>query len=226
MNTDLDQWLVKPQTGNDHLAAFKKMTISTREPLLRLPSILTSDNAATWLATRKGAKDENQFFIKSQITKLSQEDNAKWLLRPETEKNKMETDLVVISEELSPWLAGSVMTTSLKNLPGKRSNENLTLPAQLSNKTNLDNWLWKPAPLRNESLVSKDLEEWLLVPRPSSQNFKSSDNPLGDWETKSLACSWISPEDDKVQEWLKNALDDDEDDDFDECSIEVISQNE
>ena len=113
-NPDLDQWLVKPVVNNpvkvvDHLAAFKKLTISspTQPALFRLPSILTSDNAATWLVTRKGAAVNNEAptpssSIKSHMTKIGKDDNAKWLLRPELTPaaQKVETDLVVISGTL------------------------------------------------------------------------------------------------------------------------------
>jgi len=244
MNPDLDQWLVKPQAAQvDHLAAFKKMAISTPEPLFRLPSILTSDNAATWLVTRKSANDETSYrpnSIRSQMTKIRQEDNAKWLLKPETEKNKVETDLVVISEELSPWLARSVMTTSLSTLPGKRSNDSLTLPAHLMNKTSQDIWLLKSAKQQQQNVPKNDLDEWLFVPRPTNETKLSnsigaeSTNLIGDWQSRSSSCSWINSNVNSntnsninsVQEWLEKALDEcDENDfdDFDESSIEVLS---
>lgn len=248
MNPDLDQWLVKSQNNPvkavDHLAAFKKMTISSPQPLFRLPSILTSDNAATWLVTRKGANNNedqpssNSSSIKSHMTKIGQDDNAKWLLRPETGPKKVETDLVVISDELSPWLARSVMTTSLSTLPGKRSAsspaENLTLPRHFSDKLSIDQWLWKPIPTNKNQLVSKDLDEWLWV--PNSEN-KYSDNPFCDWQKRSMNQTWIdhgsSMDHSKVQEWLKKALDNDDNDDNDSNSsssdddndFEVISQS-
>ena len=69
-----------------------------------LPSILTSDNTSTWLATRKNDNDlaksaanksnENQ----SGSIKINQDDNAKWLLKP---LNKSETDLVTLTGRLT-----------------------------------------------------------------------------------------------------------------------------
>merc|ERR1712156_878889 len=58
MTTDLEQWLIKPnstskQLVSDPLAAFRKMSLSISEPKFCLPSILTSGNNSTWLATRK-----------------------------------------------------------------------------------------------------------------------------------------------------------------------------
>ena len=69
-----------------------------------LPSILTSDNNSTWLATRKNDNDlaksaanksnQNQ----SGSIKINQDDNAKWLLKP---LNKSETDLVTLTGRLT-----------------------------------------------------------------------------------------------------------------------------
>lgn len=242
MNPDLDQWLIKPNPVKtvDHLAAFKKMTISSPQPLFRLPSILTSDNAATWLVTRKGANNEepsDSSSIKSHMTKIGKDDNAKWLLKPETPK-KVETDLVVVSDELSPWLARSVMTTSLSTLPGKRSSatSHQALPSHFSDRSSIDKWLWKPlkTPTNKNQLVSKSLDEWLWV--PNNETAKYSDNPFCDWKKKSLNQSWImdngSMDRSNVQEWLKKALDDDNNEgdssdssDDDDDDFEVISQS-
>ena len=79
-----------------------------------LPSILTSDNNSTWLATRKNDNDlaksaanksnQNQSgFIKinqdqTGSIKINQDDNAKWLLKP---LNKSETDLVTLTGRLT-----------------------------------------------------------------------------------------------------------------------------
>lgn len=250
-NPDLDQWLVKPVVVNnpassvDHLAAFKKLTISSTQPaLFRLPSILTSDNAATWLVTRKGAAVNNEAptpssSIKSHMTKIGKDDNAKWLLRPETPAQKVETDLVVISDELSPWLARSVMTTSLNTLPGKRSS--LTTTTETLKNSSLDQWLLKPNKNQLVSKTATGLEEWLWVPNRSK--YSAGDDPLGDWKKKSLSQTWIdhgsaspSMDQSKVQEWLKKALDNDDNDmddstdssssdEDDDESFEVISQS-
>lgn len=145
MSSDLDQWLIRPnstsakQRVSDPLADFRKMSISSTESSRKfcLPSILTSDNNSTWLATRKNDNDlaksaanksnQNQSgFIKinqdqTESIKINQDDNAKWLLKP---LNKSETDLVTLTDEKkepNPWLAPSqtsVMTTSLDSLPG------------------------------------------------------------------------------------------------------------
>jgi len=251
MSNDLDQWLIKPQhsTKNvDPLAAFRSLAISKPEPTnkFRLPSILTSDNAATWLATRKNANESNlnksvQNPVESTKSGSGQDDNSKWLLKPQ---NKMETDLVTLTdnsstkEENNPWLARSVMTTSLNSLPGS-----FTLPETISN-SNYDNWLVKKPELQNSNCVNTDLRDWLMVSTPvkNGQNLsKSFQNPLEDWENKSTTCQWIKNENSsKVEEWLKKALEDTEINDFDEenfetindkfaddfedCSIEVISQ--
>ena len=79
-----------------------------------LPSILTSDNNSTWLATRKNDNDlaksaanksnQNQsgsIKINQDQTgsiKINQDDNAKWLLKP---LNKSETDLVTLTGRLT-----------------------------------------------------------------------------------------------------------------------------
>merc|ERR1711973_928513 len=196
MTTDLEQWLIKPNTTSkqmvsDPLAAFRKMSLSIPEPKFCLPSILTSGNNSTWLATRKNdnemAKSAN-FSAKSANVQIAcdiiQKDNSNWLLKPQ---NKTETDLVTLT----------------------------------------------------------DLEGWLFVPTtdPGSDAKSGIDgrrrdsNPglLDEWEKQSMTCNWIVENDNKsksshieVEEWLKKALEDDEvdeiTDDFDDCSIEVISQ--
>merc|ERR1711973_767352 len=172
MTTDLEQWLIKPNSTSkemvsDPLAAFRKMSLSIQEPKFCLPSILTSGNNATWLATRKNdnemAKSAN-FSAKSAniliANKINQDDNSKWLLKP---KNKTETDLVTLTdgkEEPNPWLAqSSVMTTSLDSLPGS-----FTLPSKFSGECSKDIWLSKPTVAKQAESLAKDLEGWLFVP--------------------------------------------------------------
>lgn len=254
MTADLDQWLIRPnstskQTVSDPLAAFRKMSLTLPEPKFCLPSILTSGNNATWLATRKNdnemAKSAN-FSAKSAnvlvANKINQDDNSKWLLKP---KNKTETDLVTLTdgkEEPNPWLAqSSVMTTSLDSLPGS-----FTLPSKFSGELSKDIWLSKPAVAKQAETLAKDLEGWLFVPSttdpgPCAKSGAKScgggrrDSNLGlldEWEKQSLTCDWIIKNDNKtshIEEWLKKALEEDEvdeiTDDFDDCSIEVISQD-
>lgn len=186
MSSDLDQWLIRPnststkQRVSDPLAAFRKMSISSTESSRKfiLPSILTSDNNSTWLATRKNDNDlaksaanksnQNQsgsIKINQDQTgsiKINQDDNAKWLLKP---LNKSETDLVTLTDEKqepNPWLAPpqtSVMTTSLDSLPGT-----FNLPLKFSGGLSKDIWLSKPASSKQTENLVKDLEDWLLVP--------------------------------------------------------------
>merc|ERR1711936_849621 len=131
MTTDLEQWLIRPNTTSkqmvsDPLGAFGKMSLSISEPKFCLPSILTSGNNSTWLATRKNDNDMARSTEKISANKTDQDDNSKWLLKP---KNKTETDLVTLTEDPNPWLAptSSVMTTSLDSLPGS-----FTLPSNFS----------------------------------------------------------------------------------------------
>merc|ERR1712083_158286 len=245
MPSDLDQWLIRPmstskQSTADPLAAFRKMTISLPEPKFCLPSILTSGNNSTWLATRKNDNDMSRSTEKISANKTDQDDNSKWLLKP---KNKTETDLVTLTEDPNPWLAptSSVMTTSLDSLPGS-----FTLPSNFSSELSKDIWLSKPATAKQTSPnLSKDLDGWLLVAPPissaaeepaASTSAKTCTNPLDEWERQSLTCNWIINDNNTttlhIEEWLKKALEDEEDDetddisdDFDDCSIEVISQN-
>jgi len=252
MTTDLEQWLIKPnstskQMVSDPKAAFRKISLSIQEPKFCLPSILTSGNNSTWLATRKNdnemAKSAN-FSAKSANVQIAceiiQKDNSNWLLKPQ---NKTETDLVTLTdgkEEPNPWLAqSSVMTTSLGSLPGS-----FTLPSKFSGECSKDIWLSKPAVAKQAESLAKDLEGWLFVPTtdPGSDAKSGIDgrrrdsNPglLDEWEKQSITCNWIVENDNKsnksshIEEWLKKALEDDEvdeiTDDFDDCSIEVISQ--
>ena len=102
---DLDQWLYKSsnkKVQEDPLAAFKKMTISEHsEPksLIRLPSILTSDNAATWLVTRKNKNEKVQNEVK--MAQKMENDNDKWLIKPKNETVKVETDVVTLTGRLT-----------------------------------------------------------------------------------------------------------------------------
>jgi len=216
MSSDLDQWLVRPnstttkQRVSDPLAAFRKMSISSTESSRKfiLPSILTSDNTSTWLATRKNDNDlaksaanksnQNQ----SGSIKINQDDNAKWLLKP---LNKSETDLVTLTDEKqepNPWLAPpqtSVMTTSLDSLPGT-----FNLPLNLSGGLSKDIWLSKPASSKQTENLIKDLEDWLLVPSSTdsvtggknstfsiNQNSGNiSTNLLDEWEKQSKTYNW------------------------------------
>jgi len=216
MSSDLDQWLVRPnstttkQRVSDPLAAFRKMSISSTESSRRfvLPSILTSDNNSTWLATRKNDNDlaksaankSNQDQTGS--IKINQDDNAKWLLKP---LNKSETDLVTLTDEKqepNPWLAPpqtSVMTTSLDSLPGT-----FNLPLNLSGGLSKDIWLSKPASSNQTEKLVKDLEDWLLVPSSTdsvtggknstfsiNQNSGNiSTNLLDEWEKQSKTYNW------------------------------------
>jgi len=216
MSSDLDQWLVRPnstttkQRVSDPLAAFRKMSISSTESSRRfvLPSILTSDNNSTWLATRKNDNDlaksaankSNQDQTGS--IKINQDDNAKWLLKP---LNKSETDLVTLTDEKqepNPWLAPpqtSVMTTSLDSLPGT-----FNLPLNLSGGLSKDIWLSKPASSKQTENLIKDLEDWLLVPSSTdsvtggknstfsiNQNSGNiSTNLLDEWEKQSKTYNW------------------------------------
>lgn len=88
MPSELDQWLIRPkstsnQSTADPLAAFRKMTISVSEPKFCLPSILTSGNNSTWLATRKNDNDMARSTEQIGANKTNQDDNnSKWLLKP------------------------------------------------------------------------------------------------------------------------------------------------
>lgn len=219
MSSDLDQWLIRPnststkQRVSDPLAAFRKMSISSTESSRKfcLPSILTSDNNSTWLATRKNDNDlaksaanksnQNQ----SGSIKINQDDNAKWLLKP---LNKSETDLVTLTDEKqepNPWLAPSqtsVMTTSLDSLPGT-----FNLPLKFSGELSKDIWLSKPASSKQTEKMVKDLEDWLLVPSSSDSDMavtggknstfsinqssgNISTNLLDEWEKQSKTFNW------------------------------------
>ena len=101
--SDLDQWLYKSANKKvqDPLAAFKKMTISGQEQSfnssIRLPSILTSDNAATWLVTRK---NKNDTIAEKKAQNEAMDDNSKWLIKPKNEV-KVETDVVTLTGRLT-----------------------------------------------------------------------------------------------------------------------------
>ena len=68
--------------------------------LFRLPSILTSDNAGTWLVTRKNKNDNNTAEEKTTCTVKNDNDNNKWLAQPKVEV-KVETDVVTLTGRLT-----------------------------------------------------------------------------------------------------------------------------
>jgi len=230
--SDLDQWLVKSSTSKksqDPLAAFKKMSLS-KEPeqfapkLFRLPSILTSDNAGTWLVTRKNKNDNNTAEEKTTCTVKNDNDNSKWLAQPKVEV-KVETDVVTLTEEVNPWLVRSstTTTTNLNALPGTRSTDPIfTLPSQFESK-DVSIWLVK-SNKPNTKAEKENYDEWLWVPQAKTD--QKSKSLLDPWLEKSSTMSWTSSTTDnsssKVEEWLTNALND-VTEDFDDCSIEIIS---
>ena len=68
--------------------------------LFRLPSILTSDNAGTWLVTRKGNKNDNE--KKTAAPLMNDNDNSKWLApQPKSDEVKVETDVVTLTGRLT-----------------------------------------------------------------------------------------------------------------------------
>lgn len=232
--SDLDQWLVKSSTSKkDPLAAFKKMSLS-EEPeqfapkLFRLPSILTSDNAGTWLVTRKNKNDNNITEEKKTTTSAfkNDNDNSKWLAQPKVEV-KVETDVVTLTEEVNPWLVRSstTTTTNLNALPGTRSSDPIfTLPSQFESK---DVSIWLAKSKKPITKVEKEnYDDWLWVPQAKMD--QKSKSLLDPWLEKSSTMSWTSTSSTtdnsscKVEEWLKNALDD-VTEDFDDCSIEIIA---
>ena len=68
--------------------------------LFRLPSILTSDNAGTWLVTRKGNKNDNEKRTATPL--MNDNDNSKWLApQPKSDEVKVETDVVTLTGRLT-----------------------------------------------------------------------------------------------------------------------------
>ena len=67
-----------------------------------MPSILTSDNAGTWLVTRKNKNDNNITEEKKTTTSAfkNDNDNSKWLAQPKVEV-KVETDVVTLTGRLT-----------------------------------------------------------------------------------------------------------------------------
>merc|ERR1719278_120868 len=96
-----------------------------------------------------------------------------------------------------------------------------------NHSTSLDNWLSKPqCAKQNKNDLPNDLGDWLMVPGQKKQ-LEKNQNLLSQWNEKALHMNWNQSNSIKVEEWLKDALDDEEennfnDDDFDESSIEII----
>jgi len=172
MSSDLDQWLISPkktskQPVSDPLAAFRKMSISsTAERKFCLPSILTSGNNSTWLATRKNDNDlakssaNNSNQNQSGLIKINQDDNAKWLLKP---TNKTETDLVTLTD-LEDWLLVPSGTNPDSPVGGKNTRKTSTSTNGEKISTNpLDEW--EKQSLTYNWIVNDNntshVEEWL-----------------------------------------------------------------
>lgn len=94
-----------------------------------------------------------------------------------------------------------------------------------NHSTSLDNWLSKPqCAKQNKNDLPNDLGDWLMVPGQKKQ-LEKNQNLLSQWNEKALHMNWNKSNSIKVEEWLKEALEEDEnnfDDDFDESSIEII----
>lgn len=95
-----------------------------------------------------------------------------------------------------------------------------------NHSTSLDNWLSKPqCAKQNKNDLPNDLGDWLMVPGQKKQ-LEKNQNLLSQWTEKALHMNWNQSNSIKVEEWLKEALDEEEennfDDDFDESSIEII----
>jgi hypothetical protein len=117
---------------------------------------------------------------------------------------------------------------------------NISLPSYFSEKTDNNTWLANDS---NDKKTNDIYDDWLVVPAKtsgsSSRIVKDDVNLVDKWIQLSQTFEWISTPDDKatncenrlidesskiiqnsVEEWLENAIDEDED--FDDCSIEVI----
>jgi len=98
-----------------------------------------------------------------------------------------------------------------------------------SHPTSLDNWLIKPqCAKQNKNDLPNDLGDWLMVPGQKKQ-IEKNQNLLSQWNEQALHVNWNKSNSIKVEEWLKEALDDEEEnnfeDDFDESSIEIIDHH-
>merc|ERR1712141_628605 len=72
------------------------------------------------------------------------------------------------------------------------------------------------------------LDNWLINPQCAKQ-IEKNQNLLSQWNEQALHVNWNKSNSIKVEEWLKEAFDDEEennfDDDFDESSIEIIDHH-
>ena len=139
----------------------------------------------------------------------------------------MISELFDFLEEVNPWLVRSstTTTTNLNALPGTRSSDPIfTLPSQFESK---DVSIWLAKSKKPITKVEKEnYDDWLWVPQAKMD--QKSKSLLDPWLEKSSTMSWTSTSSTtdnsscKVEEWLKNALDD-VTEDFDDCSIEIIA---
>ena len=140
---------------------------------------------------------------------------------------KMISEIFNFLEEVNPWLVRSstTTTTNLNALPGTRSSDPIfTLPSQFESK---DVSIWLAKSKKPITKVEKEnYDDWLWVPQAKMD--QKSKSLLDPWLEKSSTMSWTSTSSTtdnsscKVEEWLKNALDD-VTEDFDDCSIEIIA---
>lgn len=164
------------------------------------------------------AKMDNQQWLHSSSSSAMMDDESLMKSSQSSSKNQ---DQMAGNSNLD---ASDHESTSVKSATNNRSACSVIFP---NHSTSLDNWLSKPqCAKKNKNDLPNDLGDWLMVPGPKKQ-LEKNQNLLSQWNEKALHMNWNQSNSIKVEEWLKDALDDEEennfnDDDFDESSIEII----
>jgi len=122
---------------------------------------------------------------------------------------------------LNQWIK-STSSDPVDSMDSESVKSSMIFPQQ---STTIESWLMKPASTKVDNLPN-DLEDWLIIPRNQAEKSVNK-NIFQMWNENALHLNWNHNKSDsvKVQEWLKEALEEDIndiDDDFDESSIEII----
>lgn len=173
---NLDQWRIKTDTTEAQKtlsSAFKKLILTNNEcKRVKLPPILTSDNAATWLATRKNSnnkKNNNNGFnwLHQHLDEINQP-NKNWLSHQETCSNRGSwVNSIILDSNLVNLTDQSWLSSTDEQEPINSNNELVNHEQELGKLVQgiedlgINRWLLKPVNAKKED--QQEWSEWLLV---------------------------------------------------------------
>jgi len=224
---DNKKWLLKSKDAENEQNGVKSVTADYSQWLLSSPlttsttsvDSLPGKRSSTPLAkSGSGSGNWNQWIQKSS-SPLNLKDSEKssyieWLSIEKQQKIRKNSNL-------NQWIK-STSSEPVDSMDSESVKSSMIFPQQ---STTIESWLMKPASTKVDNLPN-DLEDWLIIPRNQAEKSVNK-NIFQMWNENALHLNWNHNKSDsvKVQEWLKEALEEDIndiDDDFDESSIEII----